>query len=41
VDGLDLLNNPAMLAQDEVHPTLEGIEQIAQRWAELLKKEWQ
>lgn len=41
VDGLDLLNNPAMLAHDEVHPTLEGIEQIAQRWAELLKKEWQ
>ena len=41
VDGLELLNNPAMLAQDEVHPTLEGIEQIAQRWAELMKKEWQ
>lgn len=31
VDGLTLLNNPAYLSQDMVHPSLEGIEQIAHR----------
>jgi len=31
VDGLTLLNNPAYISQDMVHPTLEGIEQIAHR----------
>lgn len=39
MDGLDMVNNPAMLAQDEVHPSLEGIGQIAQRWVELIEKE--
>lgn len=31
VDGLALLKNPAYISQDMVHPTLEGIEQIAYR----------
>lgn len=37
-DGLELLNNPAFISQDMVHPTLEGQEQIARRWSELMRK---
>ncbi|MGN0779648.1 MAG: SGNH/GDSL hydrolase family protein [Aristaeellaceae bacterium] len=35
-DGLTLLNNPAYIAQDMVHPSLEGIEQIARRWSSIM-----
>ena len=35
-DGLDLLDNPAFIAQDLVHPSLEGIEQIARRWSGIM-----
>jgi len=31
IDGLALLNDPACISQDMVHPTLEGIDQIARR----------
>lgn len=37
IDGLELLENPAFLAQDMVHPSLEGQEQIARRWSEFMK----
>lgn len=39
VDGLDLLDRPDFIAQDGVHPSLEGIGQIADRWAEAIRKE--
>ena len=35
-EGLDLLDNPAFIAQDLVHPSLEGIEQIARRWSGIM-----
>ena len=35
-DGLRFLNNPAFIAQDMVHPSLEGIEQIGDRWFEVI-----
>ncbi|MGN1020705.1 MAG: SGNH/GDSL hydrolase family protein [Aristaeellaceae bacterium] len=35
-DGLDLLENPAFIAQDLVHPSLEGAEQIARRWSAVM-----
>lgn len=31
-DGLDLLNNPIFISQDDTHPTLEGIIEITNRW---------
>lgn len=31
-DGLDLLNNPIFISQDDTHPTLEGITEITNRW---------
>ena len=36
-DGLELLENPAILSQDLVHPSIEGQEQIARRWAEIIR----
>lgn len=36
LDGLELLDHPAFVSQDQVHPTLEGIEQIASGWSEFL-----
>lgn len=36
IDGLELLNNSAYISEDLVHPTLEGIEQIADRWCEVM-----
>lgn len=36
-DGLELLNNPAFVAADLVHPTLEGIAQISERWVKIMK----
>jgi len=32
IDGLDLLENPSFISQDMVHPSLEGISQITERW---------
>ena len=38
VDGLELLNNPSFISADMVHPTLEGIEQITERWGNIMRK---
>ena len=38
-DGLELLNDPAMIFQDLTHPSLEGIRLIAERWYGVLR-EW-
>ncbi len=38
MDGLDMLNDPAMVSQDGVHPTLEGMAQISKCWVDLLGK---
>lgn len=35
-DGLELLNNTAYLSEDAVHPTLEGIAEIADRWSAVM-----
>lgn len=32
IDGLELLERPEFISQDMVHPSLEGIAQIADRW---------
>ena len=37
MDGLALLDDPAMLSADLVHPSLEGHEQIAARWLEHIR----
>ena len=39
VDGLDLLDRPEFISQDGVHPSLEGIAQVADRWAEIIRRE--
>ena len=36
VDGLELLNQDAYISQDGVHPTLEGMEKIADRWFNMM-----
>lgn len=36
IDGLELLDHPAYLSQDMVHPSLEGQDQIARRWQALM-----
>lgn len=36
-DGRELLDNPAFISQDLTHPTLEGIEQISERWYRVMK----
>ena len=38
LDGLDLLNHPAFIAQDMVHPSAEGHAQIALRWSAFMDK---
>lgn len=35
-DGLELLDNPAYISADLVHPTLEGIAQISERWSRIM-----
>ena len=35
-EGLALMDTPAFIAQDLVHPSLEGIEQIARRWSTVM-----
>ena len=37
-DGLELLNDPAMISQDLTHPSLEGIRQIAERWYGVMRE---
>ncbi len=37
-DGLKLLNNPLYLSQDMTHPSLEGMEKIAQNWCEVFRQ---
>lgn len=37
-DGLDLLERADFISQDMVHPSLEGIEQIAWRWGEIIRR---
>lgn len=32
VDGLKLLNNPAYISQDMVHPSIAGIEELSNQW---------
>lgn len=36
-EGLELLNNPAFISQDLVHPSLEGLAQIADRWSAVMR----
>lgn len=36
--GLALLNNPAYLSQDDTHPSLEGIQKIAENWKSIMEK---
>ncbi len=38
IDGLKLLNNDAFLSQDLVHPSLEGIQEIAANLYDVIKK---
>ena len=37
-DGLDLLDNPAWISEDLIHPAVDGILQIADRWSDVMKK---
>ena len=37
-EGLELLNNPAFISADLVHPSTEGLAQIAQRWSAIMKQ---
>lgn len=36
-DGLELLSDPAYISADLVHPTLEGIANISERWYHVMK----
>ncbi len=36
-DGLDLMARPEYVSQDGVHPSLEGIAQITDRWTEIIR----
>lgn len=36
-EGLELLNNPAFISEDLVHPSLEGLAQIANRWSAIMR----
>ncbi|MBQ7851192.1 MAG: SGNH/GDSL hydrolase family protein [Clostridia bacterium] len=38
IDGLELLERPEFLSQDMVHPSLEGISQIADRWHTFIRQ---
>jgi hypothetical protein len=38
IDGLELLNHPAYLSQDLIHPSLEGMEEIVNRWHPVMEK---
>ncbi len=36
-DGLKLLDNQAFISADMTHPSLEGLEQISHRWADIMR----
>lgn len=38
IDGLELLEKPEFISQDMVHPSLEGIGQIADRWHTFIRE---
>ena len=38
IDGLALLDRPEFISQDMVHPTLEGIAQIVERWTPFIRE---
>lgn len=38
INGLELLDDPCMLAEDMVHPAQDGHWEIARRWAEFIKE---
>ena len=37
-DGLDLLNEAALISADCTHPSMGGIEQIADAWGDIIRK---
>lgn len=37
VDGLKLLNHPAYISQDMIHPSLEGMEEIVNNWCKVIQ----
>ena len=37
IDGLQLLDDSSLISADGTHPSLAGIEQIADRWASYIK----
>ncbi len=34
----ELLDNPAWISEDLIHPAVDGILQIADRWSDVMKK---
>lgn len=38
IDGLELLDRPEFISQDMVHPSLEGIAQIVDRWTPFIRE---
>lgn len=38
IDGLELLERPEFISQDMVHPSLEGIAQVADRWTPFIRE---
>ena len=38
VDGLEFLNHSAYISQDMVHPSMEGMEEIVQKWYSILTR---
>ncbi len=37
-DGLQILNNPCYISSDLVHPSVQGQQQIAERWSRVMKE---
>lgn len=37
-DGLQILNNPCYISADLVHPSVQGQQQIAERWSRVMKE---
>lgn len=37
-DGLQILNNPCFISSDLVHPSVQGQQQIAERWSNVMKE---
>lgn len=38
-DGLQILNNPCFVSADLVHPSLQGQQQIAERWSRVMQEQ--